>query len=169
MEKDSVSFENVKSSHPIPREIALNEDWGKDFSHEWGMFFELPHDHVAAVFLDRRLVSGDSEKVMEVFGKESVAGHIINCEIKEWTIHVEPTSETTFGVIIYTAKNKPLLAGDGVIENSGGWRLRVNTLYPGIRNSRKVTLSAKGGVRGGTGQATYGEGTLGGTFSGSGF
>ena len=110
-----------------------------------------------------------TKKDLEVFGKESVAGHIINCEIKEWTIHVEPTSETTFGVIIYTAKNKPLMAGDGKIEKEGGWRFKVNTLYPGIRNRRKVTIAGTGGVRGGTGQATYGEAGITGTFSGRSF
>lgn len=134
-----------------------------------GFVFELPLDHVTAVFLDKRLVSGDVAQVIEVLGNESVAGHILNCEIKEWTIHVEPTSETTFGVLIYTAKNKPLMAGEGSIETDGGWRFSVNTLYPGIRNTRKVTVTGTGGVRGGTGQATYGEAGISGTFSGSGF
>lgn len=163
MENRSVSFD-VRSSHPIPREIAFNENWGKEFGHEWGVFFELPHDRVTAVFFDKRLVSGDSKKVMEVFGKESVAGHIVNCEIKEWTIYVEPTSETTFGLIIYTAKNKPIMAGDGEIEKDGGWRFSVKTLYPGIRNARALNVQGTGGVKGGSHQATYGEIGIKGTF-----
>jgi hypothetical protein len=160
MEKKSVSFENIRSSSPIPREIQLNEKWGKEFSHECGIFFELPNDNVTSIFLDKRINSGDAKKVMEVFGNHAVAGHIVNCEIKEWTIHVEPTSLTTFGVIIYTAKNKPLMAGEGEVGNHGEWQISFRTLYPGIRNSRRVTV--QGGVRGGTGQSTYGEvsGTL---------
>jgi hypothetical protein len=46
------------------------------------------------------------------------------------------------------------MAGTVEVKKNGEWSFSISTLYPGIRNSKKVTGSLQGGAQGGTGQRT---------------
>jgi hypothetical protein len=155
-----VRFGRVRGTSPIPAEVKLKKSLGRHFGHEWGVAFRLPRGELASVFLDKGLSTGNHRTIMKVLGRASIAGYVVTCENKMWRIEVEPISAREFGIIIYTQRGKALIAGTGKVTKAGKWRASFKTLYPGIRNSRRVTV--QGGVRGGTGQATYGEvsGTL---------
>ncbi|MGC2558401.1 MAG: hypothetical protein WA389_06180 [Terriglobales bacterium] len=154
MPKQSFTNAKVKGISPVPPQIKANKEWGRRFSNEWGVALPLPHGNMAAVFLDKRLISRDYKTVMQVFGKQSVPGYVISCEGKEWVIEAEPTKQDCCGLIMYTKKRKALGTGTVTVKKTGEWHFTLNTLYPGIRNKKKVTFGVQGGSRGGTGQKT---------------
>jgi hypothetical protein len=155
MPKQPPTNAKVKGFSPVPPEIKANQEWGKRFGHEWGLALPLPRGNMAAIFLDKRLISGDYRKVMQVFRKRSVPGYVVSCEGKEWVIEAEPTKQDCCGLVIYTkAKRKALASGTVTVKRNGEWHFTAKTLYPGIRNKKKVTFGVQGGSRGGTGQKT---------------
>jgi hypothetical protein len=108
---------------------------------------------MAAVFMDKRLLSPDYKTVMQVFGKPSIAGYIVSCEGFEWVIECEPTGQDRSGLIVYREKNrKALMAGTVAIKRSGLWTFDAETLYPRITNAKHFTYGGSGGIRGGTGR-----------------
>jgi hypothetical protein len=149
------------SATPLPADTNVNPEWGHHFDKESAVAIPLPHGNRALVFLDKRL-RGSHGEIMQIFGTESVAAHVISCENKEWVVKVEPTAEGHFGLIIYTAAGKALMAGTGEVQRTGQWAVKLATLYPGISNKKKVTGQV--GIRGGTGQKTEIQGGIKVTF-----
>jgi hypothetical protein len=134
--KQNFRVDNVKSS-PIPSEITPKARWGKQFEREWGFAFKLPHGNTVAVFMDKRLRSGDYSTIMEILGEESNAAYIITCEGNEWVVKTEPIGKDSCGITVYTTKGKAMMAGTCRVKKSGEWLAEIKTLYPWIRNKPK--------------------------------
>jgi hypothetical protein len=157
--KESVARTRFEGVSPIPSRITAKRGWGSRFGNEWGLALPMPHGNVAAVFVDKRLLSGNYKTVMQVFGKTSIAGYVVSCEGTEWVIECEPTEENRCGLIIYRkTRRKALMAGSIAIKKNGLWTFTAETLYRNITNRKHFTAGVDGGVRGGTGQRTEVEG-----------
>ena len=146
------SVEKVIGEAVVPMTVSLNPEWGQHFSHDNALQFRLAPSMNAYLFLHEHLQSKDPQQVTELLEKDAIVAYILNCEGQEWVIKTESTTEGKFGLIVYTAKGKPYLSGEGQVESSGIWNARFATLYPGIRNTKRCHL--QGGIRGGTGQKT---------------
>lgn len=149
------SVEKAVGEASVPITVKLNPEWGQYFSHNNALQFRLGPNTNAYLFLHEHLQSSDPKQVTELLGKDSIAAYILNCEGQEWVIKTESTANGKFGLIVYTAKGKPYLCGEGQFDSSGRWSARFATLYPGIQNTKRCHM--QGGIRGGTGERTEAE------------
>jgi hypothetical protein len=150
----------IATTEVIPEGFAPDPQWPGSYAIRDAVTLLLPNNRSAVVFLDKKVL-GSADEVNAALSSEMTVGHVISCFGEHWTIDIEPTEGGRFGVIVYAASGKALMHGMGV-HDAGRWSATVNTLYPGIRNSRPI--SAQIGVRGGTGQKTEIEGGIGGSF-----
>jgi hypothetical protein len=149
---------------PVPRDVVVNTGWGPEFGHDWGVLIDLPHGYQAYLFPHKSLSAESASEVKRLLARDGeVVAYILSCEGNEWRVVVEPTdSQGKFGLTVLTGAGKAIIAGPGEVDASGSWFVNVQTLYPNIRNGRKVEVTA--GAKGGTGQKTELFGGLGGTF-----
>ena len=140
MDEKKRNFKADVKCSAIPPEISVKKRWGKQFGRDWGCGFILPHGNVAAVFFDKRLKSEDYESVMEVINTDSPSAYIVTCEGNEWVVKTEALNNGKFGIVAYTSKGKAIMSGTGSVDKSGKWKSKVNTIYPGVRNRKSVTI-----------------------------
>lgn len=150
----SFTFKPSDVIQPVPDDVDLPLDWEKQFSRASGTLLRLGDDLEVVILLDDRLTESNDQEVRAVFANEGIGGRILSCEKNKWEIRLEPIGENEFGLSIYTEKGKVLIAGHGRFDQSGDWSATFSSLYPRIRNRKRVTVSGSVGVTGGTGRRT---------------
>jgi len=158
----SGTIDSVVSRPPVPVFPAI-PSVGLDYEQAVG--FRIG-DHIA-IFVPMAGLLGPCGDKGHLLRAPTTMGIVINCEKEVWVVETEPTEGNRFGMIIYTARRKPIISGQGAVTTSDGatntdtvLEFKFATLYDMITSSPKKTKVSGGGKVGSGGWEVTGTYTI---------
>jgi hypothetical protein len=132
---------------------TLTRGLNLDFDNGFGIKIQK----YVATFVPREGIFGERGDPFLLIRESMTAGIIVNCLKDVWYVETEPTSEKTFGLVVYAPQElsgwrarKPIMRGEGEIASSQSGTttsFSIETLYAYIRSSpRRDHVSASGSI-----------------------